>query len=488
MTLLFTATYAQKKQKPVTGYAVTAAEKGGRNWKEVRLVNIHTGEEVKKIYSSKDELETLNARTGKPTVKKAIKRSTPSTTGTTTELKEVEVKGYLAPKKIVNLDVELEKAHGNNNTNVNVRIVQGSQIKELRINRNIIIRSVGESSDKPFATNSAACAFDKKHDRLYYTPMGINQLRYIDLKSKTPKVYYFEDEAFGQVAGSYDAPNQITRMTFASDGNGYALSNDGKHLIRFTTGKKAVITDLGTLTDDASNSFSIHNKAGYGGDMVADADENLYLVTAQRHVFFISIDSRVAKYLGTIKGLPKGFSTNGAMVEEGSKVIVASSESTAGYYRFDLNTLQAEKISTSTDVFNAADLANGNLASKKKKDEVEEETVVVEEIKDELVSKVEVPIQETNANDIGLYPNPVTDGRVKLSFNGHPSGKYQVQLLDLSGRLITASEVNVLGKNQVIDFNIPDVAKGNYFVRISSEANKVMVVKKIIVASAAKAF
>jgi hypothetical protein len=81
-------------------------------------------------------------------------------------------------------------------------------------------------------------AYDKKHERLYYTPMGINQLRYIDLKAKTPTVYYFEDEAFGTVSSFGDAPNQITRMVIASDGNGYALTNDANHLIKFTTGKK----------------------------------------------------------------------------------------------------------------------------------------------------------------------------------------------------------------------------------------------------------
>ena len=52
-------------------------------------------------------------------------------------------------------------------------------------------------TDKPFATNSAACAYDQKHERLYYTPMGINQLRYIDLRSNA--IYYFEDEPFGGI-------------------------------------------------------------------------------------------------------------------------------------------------------------------------------------------------------------------------------------------------------------------------------------------------
>src|SRR5205085_1617604 len=130
-------------------------------------------------------------------------------------------------KKVVNLDQELDKANGR------VFVVR-RDIENLKV-----------QSDKPFATNSAACAYDKKHERLYYTPMGINQLRYIDLKSA--KIYYFEDEAFGTVSGPGDAANQIPRMTMAADGNGYALSNNCDHLVQFTTGKKPTINDLGAL-------------------------------------------------------------------------------------------------------------------------------------------------------------------------------------------------------------------------------------------------
>jgi len=40
-------------------------------------------------------------------------------------------------------------------------------------------------------------------------------------------------------------------MVIASDGNGYGLSNDANHLIRFTTGKNPTISDLGAISDDA---------------------------------------------------------------------------------------------------------------------------------------------------------------------------------------------------------------------------------------------
>ena len=479
MILLITTTFGQRNRKQESkennfGYAITAAEKGGRSWKEVKLVNIVTGEELQSIYNSKQEVEALNARTGKPIAKK---------------LNDLSKTGLeVQKKKVVNLDQELNSSRPQEK--VQVYSVDDNHIKTLVKTelRNVTIYKSGvmDQSDKPFATNSAAMAYDKKHERLYYTPMGINQLRYIDLNAKSSKVYYFEDEAFGTVANSGDAPNQITRMVIASDGNGYALTNDGNHLIRFTTGKKPVITDLGTLTDDAANAkFSVHSRAGFGGDMIADKDGNLYLIQANRNVFRFGIENRTAKYLGTIKGLPQGFTTNGAMVEEGSKVIIASSESTVGYYRFDLVTMQAEKVSTSPNVFNASDLANGNLAfdKKKKKDKKEEPTEPVKE-ETEVVQKTQpvLPDEVISDNAISVFPNPVTNSRVKVSFDNIPAGKYQVQVLDLAGKLVSNQQVNVETKGQVTELRLPrSLTAGTYLVKVSNEVNQVSTSAKIIV-------
>ena len=59
--------------------------------------------------------------------------------------------------------------------------------------------------------------------------------------------------------------NQITRMVIAADGYGYALTNDANHLIRFSTGRKTAVEDLGTVIDAAANKgISVHNKCTAG--------------------------------------------------------------------------------------------------------------------------------------------------------------------------------------------------------------------------------
>ncbi|HWJ91961.1 MAG TPA: T9SS type A sorting domain-containing protein [Flavisolibacter sp.] len=439
----------QAQKNKTTAYAITGVEKGQNNWTEVRLIDISTGEEVKSVYRSTNDIEILNARSGKPVVKRDL------------ALQD-------ASSKLVRENAE-SITKTNNNAVVIVRKIREAPVQ----------------SDKPFATNSAACAYDKKHDRLYYTPMGINQLRYIDLKSSSPRIYYFEDEPFGALSGSGDIPNQITRMVIASDGNGYALTNNGHHLIQFTTGKKPVITDLGSVSDmSTGGTVSVHSQSGYGGDMIADAHNNLYLITANRNVFKISIDSRTAEYLGAIKGMPKGFTTNGAVAEGGSKVIVSSSNSTQGYYRFDLTTLDAEKISNGGPVFNASDLANGTLAfekEKKKKNRVTEDPV---EIKDVMVPVVKQQTERSaiTRGQVAAFPNPVTGSVVNLSFANQPHGKYEMQLLDITGKLISAQQVTIHNKSQVEEFRLPtNITKGNYLIKVVSATDKNSISTKLVV-------
>lgn len=456
----FLCAKAQKKQKPLTAYAITAVEKGQNNWTEVRLIDITTGEELKTIYQSGQEVERLNARTGKPIVIREMPKD---------ELRPEE--GLRILKRDDGTVVALlKKQEGDKEV----------MVRKIRIVNPLV------SPDRPFATNSAACAYDKKHERLYYTPMGINQLRYIDLKSKTPRIYYFEDEAFGPLKNSRDIPNQITRMVIAADGNGYALTNDANHLIRFTTRKKPVITDLGALTDDAANgAVSVHSARGYGGDIIADASGGLYLITANRAVFKIDLSTRIASYKGSIKGLPRGYTTNGAIAEGTSMVIVNSSTSTQGYYRFDLNSLQAEKISGSSSVFNASDLANGTLAfERKKKDPTPAEVQTLDPVSNtaDAASQKRAPQELPGEGAIAVYPNPVINGVVRLQFTNQPPGRYQVQLMDVAGKLVSAKAVTVNNKTQLEEFPLPRLlAGGDYIVKVVGQNKAVSFSQKIVV-------
>jgi hypothetical protein len=137
-------------------------------------------------------------------------------------------------------------------------------------------------------------------------------------------------------------------------------------------------------------------------------------------------------------------------------------------------------------VFNASDLANGNLAfAKQKKDKnKEEEPVVTEEKKPEATqesARKNRPEQQVFDNNISVYPNPVTEGSVRVAFNDLPAGQYELQLLDLGGKLVRMQEITLNSSKQVTNFSIPEVAKGSYLLKVFSESNKVSVTNKLVV-------
>lgn len=321
-----------------------------------------------------------------------------------------------------------------------------------------------------FSSGVAALAYDKKSNRLYYTPMYIDQLRYIDLK--TMKVYYYTDQQLTGIASkASDQGNIVTRMTIANDGNIYAMTSDAVHLLRFSTGKDLDLEDLGALVDDPSNKgISIHNScSSYGGDMIADNEGNLYIIAASRNVFKVNIDTKVATHIAVISGLPATFSTNGAAVDDNNKIIVSSAaDSSFSYYSVDPNSWVATQYKISGDVWRSSDLASSNLLNSKKTsfaalDAVEQSTDLTD-------------------NKIQVFPNPVTENQFTLQFSQLAPGNYTIQITDVMGRQVVQQQVNLSGDEQSENVKLqPNTAKGIYLIKITDRANKSVFSKKLVV-------
>ena len=144
----------------------------------------------------------------------------------------------------------------------------------------------------------AAIAFDAKNNRLYYTQMSGNQLRYFNLNETPLKSYAVTTQSLKSFTVKPGEASVITRMCIAPDNYGYALTNDNEHLIRFSTDGKNIITDLGKLIDAKSNqqnSVTTQFKS-WGGDLIADANGNLYLFAIQRGVFKINPNTRLGNF------------------------------------------------------------------------------------------------------------------------------------------------------------------------------------------------
>lgn len=334
-------------------------------------------------------------------------------------------------------------------------------------------KSQSMAGQKPTETMVAAAAYDKNQNKLFFTPMRIGELRWLDLNAKgdAQKYYTVTSSLLNTNEALMDEANHFTRMVIAADGNGYAMTNDGSRLVRFTTGKKVTITDLGAVIDDESNkTISIKNKCtSWGGDMIADAYNKLYIISANHYVFSLDIDTRVAKQIGYITGLPANYSTNGAAVDNDGNVVVASANTFAGYYRFSLKDFVATFIEGSDMVYNASDLANGNLLYQK---EVDAARTFAD-------FKPVVPVLTNGAH---IFPNPVTTSEFNIYFDGNDAGRYNVVITDLSGKPLMSRTVNVNAKLQVIAVPLNrNIAKGMYMVKVTDAANKFIFTERIVV-------
>lgn len=334
------------------------------------------------------------------------------------------------------------------------------------------INGMPAANNDPMGFGVAAAAFDKQHNRLYFTPMHFAQLRYVDLDSKSAKFKYFEIDLLKTAGGAYlTEESQVTRMVIGADGYGYAVTNDANHLIRFTTGKKPEVVDLGNLVDADASSISIHNKCtSWGGDMIADAYGKLYVISASHNLFKIDPATRITTHLGTVTGLPVTYTTNGAVVDENGMIAVSTANTFDGYYRFALADLKAQKIVTNEQVYNASDLANGNLLLQKEADEARTQGRPV-------VTEVNL----TGNEQVSVYPNPVTGSKFNVSIHSNP-GNYVITVSDLSGRALLNQPAVVTSKNQVIGVSfIKAPAKGTYLIKVINSDGQNIYADKIIV-------
>lgn len=323
----------------------------------------------------------------------------------------------------------------------------------------------GITANAAFGTGVAAIALDKKNNRLYYTPMFIDQLRYIDLK--TMQVYFTDFGFTGIKTKAADQSNIITRMAIGDDGNGYALTNDGNHLLQFTTGKNITVTDLGAVVDDPSNkTVSVHNSCNsYGGDMIADDDGNLYLFSNRTNVFKISLETKVATHLGPVSGLPATYTINGAAVDNSNQVLISSAVDNSNIYTVDMKSLAATPVK-SAGAWRVSDLATSNLLATRKP------APFVRLLK---------TIELNDDGRIQVYPNPVTDNHFTVQFN-LTEGNYTVQVKDVLGRLVSQTKTNIKGEGQTENFHLSSLSgRGVYLVKIIDQNNKTVLTKKILV-------
>lgn len=317
----------------------------------------------------------------------------------------------------------------------------------------------------------AAAAFDERNGRLYYTTMKGSQLAYFQIKNGVVKNYIVRDQVLRNFEPQGGEASVFTRMTMSANGFGYALTNDGEHLVRFTTGEKITIKDLGSLKDGENNTNnSVHNSnSGWGGDMISDANGTLYLFTMKGKVYQINPATMVTNYLGAIKNLPTSFNVNAAAVNENGKVVLACANASQGLYTVNLNNFEAIKVNAENvvDQYNMSDLASSNfLNANNKRDH---QYIVSEE------SSV-----KGNAF-VSVWPNPVQNRIFTIEFSNISGENFIVQLTDMNGRPLMEKRMNILPHQTESIALTNNIVNGNYILKVIGSNSEVVYSGKIIV-------
>ncbi len=326
----------------------------------------------------------------------------------------------------------------------------------------------------PTSTFVAAAAYDKRNEKLFFVPMRMGQLRWMDANVKNGAPSFYGVAIPGYVpSGNMEEANNITRMVISSDNSGYAITNDGNHLYKFTTGRKPVVTDLGALVDAEENKgLSIHNKcSSWGGDMIADAYGKLYIISATRNVFVVDVNTRITTFKGTITGLPANYTANGAAVDADGNVILSSATAFVGYYKMNITDLAATKIEGSDVVYNASDLASGNLLFQKEADEARANSF----------AKL-VPANVSVINENTVFPNPVTGSTFNVALGGKLQGTYTIVITDLAGRAMQTTRTGLSKGQQVQQVNLTSrPSKGTYLVKVLDEKGAEILSDKLMI-------
>jgi hypothetical protein len=336
-------------------------------------------------------------------------------------------------------------------------------------------KSVSNNSHEnmPTSLGVAACALDVRTNRLFFAPMHFSDIRYLDLNKSNPEFTVIRRGIIEMPRGAaYQAEeNHFTRMAIANDGYGYAITNDGRHFVRFTTGRKPVVEDLGTLVDAPQNKgISIHNKCtSWGGDMLADAFGKLVIISANHNVFTVDVNTKIATHTGTITGLPGNFTTNGAAVNADGDIVVSSANVFEGLYVVNYKTLKAVKLESAEPPFNASDLANAGFLLQKEADAQTKYDI----------TRPTLPGLDVAGNG-RVFPNPVTNNQFNVSFEGMKTGRYTILFTDLAGRALQSKVVNVTG-SQIETFKLQGkIAGGMYSVKVLDESRRISFTQKIV--------
>lgn len=343
---------------------------------------------------------------------------------------------------------------GTNGTSGEKFFTADSSAKVFSQTRKGIVAEDRNSYNHSQSVTLAALAYDSSNNNLVYMPMFSSNI-YV-LNPKTKEITLVENKVAR--VSSCDINSHITRMATGYNGKIYAVNNAGTQFLEIS--KEAgqyTVNDLGIIKDDASNgrnSFTAM-ETGFGGDMIADADNNFYVFSASGNVFKVLTKDLKAKFIGKIAGIPDNYSVNGSAVNAQGKVIIASAKGGA-LYEVDLVTLQAKQLPGEREL-HIYDLASKYFANDKSGS------------------------VNTLAANLDIYPTRVDEHYINVHVNNNIKGTIKLNVFDVAGKNVMTQNLSVKDGSLDEKVYLKGLVTGAYIVNIADESGKIIFNKKILV-------
>lgn len=329
-----------------------------------------------------------------------------------------------------------------------------SSAKVFSQGRKAVVAEDKNSYNNSQAVTMAALAYDPSNNNLVYMPMFSSNI-YL-LHPQTKEITLIENNV--AKVSSCDINSHITRMATGYNGNIYAVNNAGTQFLEIS--KKSgqyVVNDLGIIKDDASNgknSFTAIT-TGFGGDMIADADNNFYVFSASGNVFKVVTKELKAKFIGKIAGIPDNYSVNGSAVNAQGRIVIASAKG-ASLYEVDLETLQAKELAGEKGL-HVYDLASKYFVNDK-------------------ASAV------NTLTNLDIYPTRVDEQYINVHVNNKSvKGNIKLNVFDMAGKNVMNQNLSVRDGSLDEKVYLKGLVSGAYIINITDGTGKVILNKKVLV-------
>lgn len=343
---------------------------------------------------------------------------------------------------------------GINGTSGEKYFTADSSAKVFSQTRKGIVAEDKNSYSNSQAVTLAALAYDSSNNNLVYMPMFSSNI-YV-LNPKTKEITLVENNVAR--VSSCDINSHITRMTTGYNGKIYAVNNAGTQFLEISrNGEQYVVNDLGIIKDDSSNGRNSFTaiETGFGGDMIADVDNNFYVFAASGNVFKVLTKDLKAKFIGKIAGIPDNYSVNGSAVNAQGKIVIASAKGGA-LYEVDLATLQAKQLPGEQGL-HIYDLASKYFANDKSS------------------------VSNSLSANLDIYPTRVDEHYINVHVNNHVKGSIKLNIFDMAGKNVMIQNLSVKDGSLDKKVYLNGLVTGAYIVNIADESGKILFNKKILV-------